>query len=272
MKTTRPGKKGAVDDPVSDDPAKKAYDDLNPANAPSGYRLTDTIRMEGDLKVIRTDVVAPDGSTGWIERAVDPATGKMEMRNAFLDDIPKDMRVLTIDGKTIPLVDYLTMRQMKLGGVGFGGLTKVKMSTIQNVRTVAKLAALEKAGVPPNEAVMKTHSVSYAERSIAGSGQKIKSASVSGGRRTIFDQMLEWYETDGNPGGPRDPAKVKANDKILTQEGVGRNDVVWWDFDIVLELEPSTPGTPTGPTGTPGPTTVVDPHAGDQDREPEPVQ
>jgi hypothetical protein len=275
------GRSDEVTDPAADQ-AKRTFDDINPANAPSGYRFTDTLTMEGEVKVIRTEVTAPDGSTGWIERAFDPTTGKFEMRNAFLDEIPKDLRVLTLEGgQTMPLVDYLTLRQMQLIDAPFGGIVTVKMSTIQNARTVAHVAGQAKKGVPPETSIRGTHSVTYAERSIAGSGHRVRSAKIveGTGRTDPFDVMLEWYETRGNPGGPRDAKMQAAHDKILTQEGVSRTDPVLWDFDIVIELEPvaqpggggagAGAGTPAGSS----PTTVVGPPSPSEesDREPVPV-
>jgi hypothetical protein len=268
-KKGRPSKEGEPPtDTAAADEAKKAYDDLNPSTAPKGYTFTDTVEPHpGGGKVVTTEVTAPDGSTGHVTRSFDPATGKVEMLEAFLDRIPKDKRIIEIDGKTMPLVDYLTLRQLKLLDVPFGTVLKVKMSTIQNVRTIAHVAAQERAGVPPADSISASHSVSYAERSIGGSGHRVKSVKIEpgSGTRSPFRDMLEHYER-------RNPSlKDGAHKKILEEFGIGRDDVVFWNFDIIIELEP-LPTSGAAPTGATGPTSVVGPPTPSEEQEKPPVE
>jgi hypothetical protein len=251
---------GVKEPPVEAKPDPKAeYEKINPAEAPTGYTFKDVIKTEMGEKSIVTDVTAPDGSSGWIERAVDELTGKVILKNAFLDEIPKPYRVVEVGGKKIPLVDYMTLRQFRLLGVGYAGFPKVKLSTIQNVRTVAHIEAAVRGGGSANEAAMTSHSVTYARRSIETSGKRVVKAEVQGGSKSKFDEMLEWYETNKNPGGPRDPERVEANDAVLKDHGLTRDDVVWWNYDINLTVEAIDAPTPAPAGGVSVPAPAAPP-------------
>jgi len=122
------------------------YAGLDPNVTPPGWKFAERGAPHPhpdhpELIQITTDVTAPDGSTGWIERSYDPKTKTAVMENAFLQDLPSWIEAGTpmVPGKGTPTVAYLTLRQMKMLDVPFGGLHTVKMSTIQNIEAVMQL-------------------------------------------------------------------------------------------------------------------------------------
>jgi hypothetical protein len=103
------------------------------------------------------------------------------------------------------------------------------MSTIVNRRTIAELARLEARGVPVNEAILQTHSVQYANKSIVQSGGRIVSARVSGGSEM--------------------PAHMRLSAAEIAEGGLQPTSTVRFGFDIDLDVVPA--GTPPAPG--PGP-------------------
>jgi hypothetical protein len=132
------------------------------------------------------------------------------------------------------------MRQMKLLGIDYSGLKKVKMSTIQNVRGVIEFNAMLAQGMTPEAAIVKTHSVQYAEGSIIQSGHRVVGATVTKRWRTPLQVMLTHYETGGGRH-PPEPEVVNKHDRLLAQFGNGviaRDTEVEWNYDIEIELAP----------------------------------
>jgi hypothetical protein len=105
---------------------------------------------------------------------------------------------------------------------------------------------------------MDSHSIRYARRSIEAAGKRIVKAEMGGiGVTTPIEVMLSHYEQGSVPGGPPDPAKVKANDEILGKAGFTRQSKMKWNFDIILTLEPigstAPPPAPAPPVSPPAP-------------------
>jgi len=215
------------------------FESIDPANVPEGWTIVDgPIVIDGELRVVRTTFTGPNGQSGWIERAWNPTTGEFVMKNAFLGDAPSWIQneVPMIEGKGTPTQTYMTLRIMKILGVGFGEPVTARMSTIQNIEAIMQLEQQVRAGVPQDQAVMNTESVKYGKTNIQQGGNQIDSAHVEGGQRTPIGDLLDHYETHGNPGGPKDPAVVAANDALLKKYGFGRTDEMLWDYDIELKL------------------------------------
>ncbi|MEO8707238.1 MAG: hypothetical protein ABI867_44840, partial [Kofleriaceae bacterium] len=118
--------------------------------------------------ILTTHAKLPNGKTGWIQRVYDPITKSLEMSNVFLDDLPTRVRTpgTQLDSQGTPTQAYLTMRQMKSVGISYGTLKTVKMSTIQNIRSIIELNAALKAGVPIDTAVLDTYSITYAKTAL----------------------------------------------------------------------------------------------------------
>jgi hypothetical protein len=232
------------------EPVKGLFEGVKIEPKISDWRVEDHIKVERDgTKVAFTDVTTPDGKTGMIERAYNPTTKQFEMRNAFLDNLPGWVNEggPGLDPRGIPTVHYLTIRQMKLLGVDYGGYKKVKMSTIQNVRGVIEFNAQLAAGVDPNAAILKTHSVQYGETTIQQSGERVVGAKVNGGQTTPLQVMLEWYERHSSLDKPIDPAIVAKHDELIAKYGNGvitRASHVEWNYDIELDVEPFAGGVP----------------------------
>ena len=227
------------------------YENIDPGKVPDGWVFKDTIR-EYTLEIsVRTEVTAPDGTKGHVIRGRDFTTGEFVQQEAFLDQIPKDLRWVAtkpemVPGKGTPLEAYLTMRQMRImeregaGPGAFFGARTVRLNSIINVETVLKLASDVRAGKQPNEAVLQTHSVQYASNSIIQTGGKIVSARVEGGS-------------------PSRPVSMypKPTAEQLTKYNFTETDTMLYFFDIILEVVPGTP-PPSGKTPpVPGPTPHV---------------
>jgi hypothetical protein len=213
------------------------YEGIDPDTKPGGWVLDDLVTTFPDEVMVRTDVTAPDGSKGHVIRGRNPDTGEFIQHEAFLDTIPKDVRWIPttpemVPGRGTPLESYLTLRQMKIlekqagTPTAFAGPRVVKLSTIVNVRTCLKLAADMKAGIPQNEAVLKTHSVEYASNSIIQSGGKIASAKVDGGMT--------------RPASSFSPADLAEFPTLQP------TDPVPFFFDIIIEVVPATAPPPPG--------------------------
>jgi hypothetical protein len=190
------------------------------------------------------------GDKTFVERWWDPKKKQMTLPYAFLDGLPKEANkikmtpALTPEGT--PLQTFLTLRQMKLLGAGRGAPDVVKLSTIQNVKTIAQVAEAERKGVAPNDMIANTHSYKYAETNTIQSGQKITKAEVKNGVRGPFSDVLEFHEK-------RNPDNVEVFKKILSEHGLKRTDEVLWNFDVYLDVEPAPP-----PPGA-DPSTIVVP-------------
>src|SRR5262249_42667557 len=139
---------------------------------------------------------------------------------------------------------YLTLRQMRALGVAFGSLETVKMSTIQNALAVMQLDQALKRGIPLDQAVLQTHSVQYAQRTIIPAGDKIVGARVEVGARTPINAMLSPYEA-------RAPSLSPKNKHLLADYGLTRSDVVLWNYGIYLHVQ--SVAMPTPVVGAPVP-------------------
>jgi hypothetical protein len=222
-----------------------SYESIDPARPPADLTIRDTVLAEtnGKPTKIRTNIEA-GGKTGQVTRSYDPATGKLTMEEAFLDQIPEAQQWVDVGGQRMRLQQYLTLRQMRAFGIGFGGLRVVKMSTIQNIRALLELDVLLKQGVPPDTAVMQTHSVQYAQRTLAGAGEKVTSAQVvrGTGQTGRIGDLMEHYEGSN-------PSKIAENDRLLQKYGRTRDSAVLWNYDIELKIE-SAAASEAGPGRT----------------------
>jgi hypothetical protein len=223
-----------------EEPVPGLFDSIDPAKVPDGWTIQDgPIRTQGELRVLRTDFTGPNGEAGWIERAWNPKTGEFVMKNAFMGDAPSWIQndVPMAPGKGTPTQTYMTLRIMKILGVGFGEPVTARMTTIENIEAIMQLERQVRAGVPPDEAVMKTESLGYGKTNIQQGGNQIVSGHVEGGRRIPIDVLLQHYESV--PGGQKNPAVVAQHDAWLKQYGFERSDEMLADYDIELKLRPA---------------------------------
>ncbi len=245
-----PDPKGRVNEPV-----KGLYEGVDPKAKVTEWSFSDSKpRPDPDPHyagyiTVKTNVTGPnkDGSgvaTGWIERAYNPSTKTLLMKNAFLEDLNSWVNhggPSLKAGKGTPTVTYLSIRQMKLLGIDYAGLTTVKMTTIQNVRAVIELAALMKQGMSADEAIVKTHSYAYGSTTVIQSGLTIVKARVGGDVwRSPLRDMMEHYETGGGRRAP-DPDVVAKHDAMLQELGKGqitRDTEVMWNYDVILDVKP----------------------------------
>lgn len=222
-------------------PKPGVYEDIDELGDLAGWTFDDTRVRESDGTIVLETHVEVNGKRGFIERAYSPKTKTFEMRNAFLEKLPRWINEGTplVDGKGTPTVAYLSMRQMKLLGVDYAAVEHVKMSTIQNVKAIIQMHVLRMKGIPPEIAVLQTHSVQYAETTIVQSGHKIVAAQVSGDIwNRELDFLLKHYEKG-------DPAVIAHHDQLIREFGEGvvtRDTVVWMNYDIHLDVAPFAPG------------------------------
>lgn len=246
---TAPGGKPRVDKPV-----EGLYEGVDPKHKITEWEFRDS-RPEPDPDYpgfirVETEIIGPskDGqgmAQGWMERSYNPATKTLLMKNAFLEGLSNKIEhpgtTMLGPGKGTPLVTYLTMRQMKILGIDYAGLTTVKMTTIQNVKAVIELAHLMKQGLTADQAIVKTHSYQYGSTSIMQSGQTIVKARVGGDTTPKrLGDLLEWFES-GNGQRPVKQDVVDKHNALLKDVGKGlvdREDIVLWNYDIVIEVKP----------------------------------
>jgi hypothetical protein len=221
------------------EPVPGLYDSIDPDFVPPGWRFEDQMRPHPKLRGwVRcdTNIVAPDGTSGWVQRSYDPQTKTLVMENAFLNDLPSwiDAGKPLKSGKGTPTVAYLTMRQMKKFGVHFGEITAVKMSTIQNIEAVMQLEHMKRNGIPYDQGIAKTHSVTYATTSIQQSGQTIVDVKIdtSGAWPWRLSEMMEHFEM------PESERQA-----LFSKYGLKPEDAVLVNYDIIIDMAPHV-GTP----------------------------
>jgi hypothetical protein len=215
------------------------YESIDPNVAPEGWKFEDEYRGE---KLV-TKVTDPNGITGMVWRGYDASTRTWVMDAAFFSSsmsrwIPSDVEM--VSGKGTPLLAYLDMRQMRMRGIDAGGISMVKLSTIQNSETVCQLHKLLREGMPLHEAIHLTHSVSYATTEIVQSGHRIAKIEVVGGKHELIDNMMRHYEQVSQHFPIDRPTyrSPKQHDEILRRYGVRRDEVVYWNFDIKIHTIP----------------------------------
>ncbi len=248
LRSVRPPKPGAVD-PDVDIPGRTTKqvpglrEGIDPTVSPdTAFRFEDTWSNIGDEVTVRTKVTHTNGSGGSMVRGINPKTGEIIYHSAFFDDnlprwIQTDPPMVDTPGRTgTPLETYMTLRQLKMLSEKTGSPTViagprvVRLSMIINERTIAELAEATRDGTPADQAILKTHSVQYANNSIVQSGGKIASAHVDGGFKTDASNAIS------------DPA-------LMTKHGLKPSTQVLSGFDIELNVVPADATVP--PSGTP---------------------
>jgi len=198
------------------------------------------VRVEGRWRVVRIEVRAADGSFGNVERVWDPGTGEVQYREANLDMIPKERRWLNTEpplqpGRGTPLSTYMNLRAMRALGVPPGGVRILRLTGVQNVRSVIQFNRAIQAGLPEDAAAMQTQSAQYGGTGATqAGGGRIVGATVQGGETVSLSDLLKTWEADM----PRDSYMVVNHDKLLAEYGLSR-DTKWLvrsNFDIELRL------------------------------------
>jgi hypothetical protein len=223
------------------EPIPGLYESIDPSVRPQGWQFVDEgprpHRAHPNWVQIITRVRGPNGETGVIDRSYDAATRTLVMENAFLNDLPTwiEAGIPLRQGRGTPTVTYLTMRQMRMLGVGFGETRVVKMSTIQNVEAVMQLEQLRRSGVSYQQGVAQTHSVQYATTSIQQSGQTITGVSIdtSGAWPWRLSAMMDHFNMP--------QAERQA---LFARYGLTANDEVLVNYDIIINVAPHPTARP----------------------------
>jgi hypothetical protein len=219
---------------------------------PMGWKFRTPAGVEtgpDGTRVVRTVIEGPNGASGYFERAYNPNTGTLEMRNAFLvmagakKGLPSmitEVKVPMVPAKGgTPTIHYLNLYQMKMLGVplaGQGGLLKVKMSTIQNVETIVHLHWLRQRwpNLTMDELISQTASVKYAENSLIQSGyQRTGNARfIPGDEAEAPIRKLLAHMAGGKP------TRIAEHTALLQKYGFERDTVMKWNFDIEFDVAP----------------------------------
>jgi hypothetical protein len=235
------------------------YESIDPGKPPAGWKFKDSvIKRGGGMVEIRTDVTGPNGAKGHFIRRMNPATGEMQMAEAFLastpgappipDFVPGGVELRP--GKGTPTATYATLRQLRSQGVKMGGVQRIVMKDIENVSSISRLEWM-KRNYPArsmNQLILGTDSVSYASTAVEQSGSRIVSGKLTGGKVQPIGKLMATYESEAAAeGGQAFADKMRAdNDAVLKQYGFDRDTPMLTNFDIELDLEPLKPtsGTP----------------------------
>ena len=210
---------------------------IDPTVSPdSAFSFEDTWDTEGDETVVTTKVKHTNGSTGEMQRGINNDTGEIVYHYAFFDgDLPRWIQTdppMVPDKGGTPLETYMTLRQLKMLSEKTGlptviaGPRVVRLSTIVNERTIAELAEFTTDGTPLDQAILRTHSVQYAQNSIIQSGGKIASAHVEGGRMTDASNA------------------ISENPSLIAEHGLTPSTKVLYGFDIILNVVPADAPVP----------------------------
>jgi hypothetical protein len=211
------------------------YESIDVSRCPAGWAITNNLQTEADgTRVVQTEVIGPNGATGFFERGYNLREQRVELRNAFLrlagmtEDLPgwvTGMGVPLVETRGTPTVQYFTLYQLKLLGVPAGqvrwwrrwlhrvglragpfvapGLvTSIKMSTIQNVESIVHLHWLRQRYPATNlsDLVVHTASVEYAETTAVQCGYRLRGTQyvAAGEWESEIGILLSHFEA-GNP-------------------------------------------------------------------------
>jgi hypothetical protein len=244
------------------------YESIDPSQCPAGWTLASDRQTEADgTQVVRTDVIAPNGATGFFERGYNPAHQRIELRNAFLrlrgmtDELPgwvTGLGVPMVATRGTPTVQYFTLYQFKLLGVPagqarwwrrllhrirlragpfaeLGAVASIKMSTIQYAETIVHLHWLRQRypATDLSDLVVNTASVQYAETTAVQCGYRVvETKYVPAGEWENEIGILLAHFAAGNPQREAD------NDNLLTRFSFDRQTVMKQNFDIELSVVP----------------------------------
>jgi hypothetical protein len=244
------------------------YESIDVSRCPVGWTITNNLQREADgTRVVQTDVIGPNGATGFFERGYNPAHQRIELRNAFLrlagmtDELPAwvtGMGVPMVATRGTPTVQYFTLYQLKLLGVPAGqvrwwrcllhkvrlragpfaapGLvTTIRMSTIQNLEAIVHLHWLRQRypAADLSDLVAHTASVEYAETTVVQCGYRLV------GKRYV--PAGEWEDEIGNllahfEAGNRH--REVDNDNLLARFSFDWQTVMKQNFDVEISLVP----------------------------------
>jgi hypothetical protein len=196
------------------------------------------------VRVIETGVHGPDGAKGVFERAYDPKTGDVQMRQAFLRLGGAEK---TVPGKVAhpgqqmlesgsPTIQYMTIYQLKKLGVPAGSPTvkQITMQDIENIETIVHLHWLTTKfpGVPAEELIGRTASVKYAQTSAIQSGyEPLGTFQMTPGQTKPIGALLK--EAEGTSA-----LRVKEHDALLKKYGFTRDTPMRMNFDISFPVNP----------------------------------
>lgn len=242
------------------------YESIDLNQLPLGWTVSNDLQREPDgTLVVRTDVIGPNGASGFFERGYNAEHQRIELRNAFLrnrgmsDELPAWVTgagIPMVATKGTPTVQYFTLYQFKLLGVPAGQIRRwwcllhrlhlrtgpfaveglagsMKMSTIQNTETIVHLHWLRNQhhGVNLSELIRYTASVDYAETTAVQCAYRIAATSyvVSDEWEGRIGDLLEHFE-GGNP------QRQAESDSLLSRYSFDRQTVMKQNFDIELSV------------------------------------
>ena len=247
---------------------RRLYESIDPSKCPSGWSIVSRLQTEADgTLLVSSDVIGPNGATGFFERGYNRAQQRIDLRNAFLrhngmtDELPRwvtDVGVPLVGSRGTPTIQYFTLYQFKLLGVPAGQIhwwgrllyrsrlrtgpfttpgvvTSIKLSTIQNLEVIMHLHWLRQrySATELSDLIAHTASVEYAETTAVQCGYRhLETKYVTAGEwENRIEVLLSFFE-DGNL------QRQVEHDKLLTRFSFDRRTVMKQNFDIELSVVP----------------------------------
>lgn len=189
----------------------------------------------------------PAGESGYIVQRWDDITATYMMVDALMTGtrwIPHEPPL--VPGKGVPAFTYMTIRAMKQLGVELGALRGLVVCGNHHVKSVLQLARAERNGISIADGVLKTTSYLSVETPMIQTAHRIRSVCVVGGTRDRLANLLEWHVSGGSPRRReigRD--RTAEHEELLARFSMTRDDVVLFDYELHLELEPLSSTTET---------------------------
>lgn len=223
------------------DPVAGHYEGIDPAGIPHGWTLESNRVSISKAGVISVETRFRDnaGRPGAFKRSYDPVKKLLIMEEAFLH--PESPTWVTHDGqmmtsKGTPTQSYWTTRQMREMGIKSGEVEHVKMSTIQNVKTILQIARAKREGLALDAAFLNTTaSVTYADTPMTQAGTRIRPGTVkkTQGSPIRVGTLMDYYEMDP----AYREARMSSHSRLLDVFGFSRNDEVEYNFSIEFDVE-----------------------------------
>ncbi|HEY4176443.1 MAG TPA: hypothetical protein VGM90_06415 [Kofleriaceae bacterium] len=191
------------------------------------------------MKAHVTSFTDPTGTQGFVHQGFDPSTSTYVMMDALITGlrwIPHEPPL--VEGKGIPTFTMMTLRTMKMFGIGPGSLRRLIVRANHHVESVLQLAQREHNGQSLDEAVLETTAFLSLETPMIQSGHTVASVRVAGGTRAPLAELLAWHEQRAMPADVPRPDRSTAHAALLTKHHRAPSDVALFGYEIHIELAP----------------------------------
>ncbi len=265
------------------EPVPNLYESIDPSRPwlPDEWRSEDIITSQGSTTRIETKIYLKEAHPDYayppeasVKRSLDRSGRNLTLifNSARLDTpfVSKSMETRKIPawvqvpgvpalvpGKGIPTITYVTLRQMRLLKIPYGGLTSAYVESVSNATALLqigahlknwRLANPGKSSVPTqvmSQAIKNTHTYRYLETGLIQSGHRVRDVNQAGVRpfqwidlnwitdlRRPSSQTLEEYSRSIQSGGSKETLSLGA------ALGLDPEDLVPKGLALEFKLEP----------------------------------